>query len=68
MIPRYDVNYNPLKNYKYDAFGIETDPESLDSNPFRYCGEYFDRETGEIYLRARYYNPVIGRLQQCMNL
>ncbi|MCX7748374.1 MAG: hypothetical protein N2645_16040 [Clostridia bacterium] len=30
-------------------------------NPFRYCGEYFDKETGTIYLRARYYNPGIGR-------
>ncbi len=32
-----------------------------DDNPFRYCGEYFDKETGTIYLRARYYNPAIGR-------
>ena len=28
---------------------------------FRYCGEYFDKETGTIYLRARYYDPTIGR-------
>ena len=28
---------------------------------FRYCGEYFDKETGTIYLRARYYDPEIGR-------
>lgn len=32
-----------------------------DNNVFRYCGEYFDKETGTIYLRARYYNPAIGR-------
>lgn len=25
------------------------------------CGEYFDKETGTIYLRARYYDPTIGR-------
>jgi uncharacterized protein RhaS with RHS repeats len=48
--------------YDYDAFGNEKeiagqDP-ALDANPFRYCGEYFDRETGTIYLRARYYDPV----------
>ena len=30
-------------------------------NPFRYCGEYFDEETGNIYLRNRYYDPSIGR-------
>lgn len=27
----------------------------------RYCGEYYDAETSLIYLRARYYNPSIGR-------
>ncbi len=26
-----------------------------------YCSEYFDTETGTVYLRARYYNPSIGR-------
>ena len=35
--------------------------ESKDSNPYRYSGEYFDKETGSIYLRARYYDPGIGR-------
>ncbi len=30
-------------------------------NPFRYSGEYFDEETGFYYLRARYYDPTIGR-------
>ena len=34
---------------------------SADNNPFRYCGEYFDDETGFIYLRNRYYDPSIGR-------
>jgi RHS repeat-associated protein len=33
----------------------------VDANPFRYCGEYFEKETGSIYLRARYYDPTIGR-------
>jgi RHS repeat-associated protein len=28
-----------------------------DINPFRYAGEYYDSETGNIYLRARYYSP-----------
>ena len=50
-----------LRRYKYDAFGNEQSPELLDSNPFRFCGEYFDAELGEIYLRARYYDPRTGR-------
>ena len=47
--------------YDYDAFGVEKKPDPLDGNPFRYCGEYFDVETGTYYLRARYYNAEIGR-------
>jgi RHS repeat-associated protein len=35
-----------------------------DTNPFRHAGEYLDFETGTYYLRARYYNPVIGRFTQ----
>lgn len=30
-------------------------------NPYRYCGEYTDIETGYVYLRARYYDPTLGR-------
>ena len=50
--------------YDYDAFGVEKKPDPLDENPFRYCGEYFDRETETYYLRARYYDPNIGRFTQ----
>ena len=35
------------KSYDYDAFGIEKNPSDEDSNPFRYCGEYYDVETGD---------------------
>ena len=49
------------KSYKYDAFGVEQNVDDADDNAFRYCGEYFDAETGTIYLRARYYDPAIGR-------
>ena len=52
------------KTYAYDAFGNETAPDADDTNPFRYCGEYYDRETGTYYLRARYYAPAIGRFTQ----
>ena len=61
-----------LKTYKYDAFGgLEEDGNEWlkilfgvnvkDSNPFRYCAEYYDEETEFIYLRARYYSPEIQR-------
>ena len=56
-----DGNGTVLQNYTYDAFGNVENPYDLDTNPFRYCGEYYDAETGFIYLRARYYDPSMGR-------
>ena len=50
--------------YDYDALGVEKNPDPLDANPFRYCGEYYDGETKTYYLRARYYDPNIGRFTQ----
>ena len=50
-----------IKEYTYDEYGVETNPDKEDTNPFRYCGEYYDTETGFIYLRARYYDPTLGR-------
>ena len=49
------------KTYEYDSFGNEVKPDSKDDNPFRFSGEYCDKETEEIYLRARYYQPAAGR-------
>lgn len=49
------------KTYDYDAYGNELSRDLNDTNPFRYCGEYYDTETGFIYLRARYYDPTLGR-------
>ena len=53
-----------VKTYSYDAFGVEQNPSDSDTNPFRYCGEYYDSEIEQIYLRARYYDPSLGRFTQ----
>ena len=56
-----DKDGKVTKSYRYDAFGIEKNIDENDTNAFRYCGEYFDKETATVYLRARYYNPSTGR-------
>ncbi len=61
MTESTDKSGNLEKSYEYNAFGNEVNPNSNDNNPFRYCGEYWDSETGSIYLRARYYSPGTGR-------
>ena len=48
----------------YFPFGVEKSPDANDTNPIRYAGEYYDKETGTYYLRARYYDPLIARLTQ----
>ena len=50
-----DESGNKTKTYEYDAFGVEIDIDSYDTNAFRYCGEYYDKESKNIYLRARIY-------------
>ena len=47
--------------YDYDIFGTPTLTIEIYSNAIRYAGEFYDAENGLYYLRARYYNPSIGR-------
>ena len=53
-------------NNKLNAWGNHTieDNSNLnlgELNPFRYRGYYYDTVTGLYYLKARYYDPTIGR-------
>jgi RHS repeat-associated protein len=47
-----------------DEFGVPTAAQGGSSQPFGYAGEHRDGGTGLIYLRARMYDPVIGRFLQ----
>ena len=54
-----------LKNYyEYGAFGDFREQYEEVENRFGYNGEIYDLIGGQYYLRARYYNPVIGRFTQ----
>ncbi len=50
--------------YQYDAFGNLLEKREDVSNRILYTGQQYDQETGQYYLRARYYNPVVGRFLQ----
>uniref|UniRef100_A0A0N5ACH7 Tox-SHH domain-containing protein n=1 Tax=Syphacia muris TaxID=451379 RepID=A0A0N5ACH7_9BILA len=56
-----DGEGNVLNRYGYDAFGNFTEKEEIIQNRFYYTGEQHDPITSQYYLRARFYNPVIGR-------
>lgn len=54
----------PENAYEYDAFGMVLGSHEKVPNRLLYGGQQYDTETEQYYLRARYYNPVIGRFMQ----
>ncbi|MFA9464024.1 MAG: RHS repeat-associated core domain-containing protein [Velocimicrobium sp.] len=61
VIQVVDRNGNVVNNYEYDEWGNIVYSKETVSNPFKYAGEVYDEETGLYYLRARYYDPKMGR-------
>ncbi len=53
-----------LNHYEYDAWGNLTTCDEKVPNRFKFNGQQYDPITQQYYLRARYYNPVIGRFTQ----
>jgi RHS repeat-associated protein len=49
--------------YDYGAYGNRlASSTGTTYNPFGYTGQYTDSESGLLYLRARYYDPVTQQL------
>lgn len=59
-----DAAGSVVNRYQYDAFGNTVEAVEKVQNRFRYAGEQYDQVTGQYYLRARFYNPVVGRFTQ----
>lgn len=53
-----------LNRYEYDAWGNLAFCEEKVENRFKFNGQQYDPISQQYYLRARYYNPVIGRFTQ----
>jgi len=47
-------------NYAYDPFGVPVVGGDV-HNPYQFTGEAWDGEVRLLYLRARYYQPEVGR-------
>jgi RHS repeat-associated protein len=56
-----DQNGNIVDSYTYDEWGNILSKQESMPQPLKYAGEYYDDESGLYYLRARYYDPTIGR-------
>jgi RHS repeat-associated protein len=56
-----DASGNVLVTYAYDAFGAIRSQTGSSANYWQFTGEQRDSESGFDYLRARYYDPKVGR-------
>ncbi len=61
VVQTINENGQTENQYDYDIFGNPTLTIEEYENNIRYAGEFYDAETGLYYLRARYYDPYIGR-------
>ena len=51
-------------SYQYGAFGDIRNQQENFQNRILYTGQQYDQVSGQYYLRARFYNPVVGRFLQ----
>lgn len=56
-----DESGNVANTYTYDAFGVIAESDITTPNNYLFTGEQYDPNVGFYYLRARYYDPEIGR-------
>ncbi|MCD9024487.1 RHS repeat-associated core domain-containing protein [Cohnella silvisoli] len=61
VVSLQDANGQVLNSYTYDLWGKPISKQETVSNPFLYSGEYWDSTTNLQYLRARWYDPSVGR-------
>ena len=58
-----DSSGNAVNKYAYDEHGNVLNQDEAISNPFKYVGHFgvMDEGNGLLYMRARYYDPEVGR-------
>jgi RHS repeat-associated protein len=56
-----DGEANLVGTYTYDVFGATRSETGGQANDYRFTGQQLDVASGLYYLRARYYDPSIGR-------
>jgi RHS repeat-associated protein len=56
-----DASGNLVATYQTDPFGVPTQTQGSSSQPFGYTGQQQDAESSFVFLRARYYDPALGR-------
>src|SRR5205823_9928041 len=62
VVGRLNGTQGLVAEYKYKRYGADngSSPGTV-PNPFRFAARQLDSETGLYYMRARYYDPQVGR-------
>jgi RHS repeat-associated protein len=47
--------------YTYNPYGETIEEQGTVDNDFKFTGQFYDKETGQYYLRARQYSPYLAR-------
>jgi RHS repeat-associated protein len=55
-----DASRNVVAAYSYDPYGKTTSKTGTATTPMQYAGQYYDAESGLMWMRARYYDPNTG--------
>jgi RHS repeat-associated protein len=61
VIGVWNTSNSKVDSYTYDPFGYTVASSGSFAQPLRWKGREFDAETGLYYMRARYYDPTVGR-------
>jgi RHS repeat-associated protein len=61
VVRLWATNSTVAATYSYDPFGFSQGTTGSFVQPLRWKGREYDSETGLYFMRARYYDPVIGR-------
>src|SRR5262249_1956093 len=64
VLAEVDVNGNITSSRKWDAYGFARGVTGTPTSKHGFVGQlghFSDDETGLIYMRARYYDPALGR-------
>ena len=61
VISVWNSSNTKVAEYKYDPYGYLVSSSGSLTQPLRWKGREYDSETGLIYMRARYYDPTVGR-------
>jgi len=56
-----DVRGRIAANYRTDAFGRLVTDSKVTDNPLLFTARYYERQLGLYYVRARFYDPSLGR-------